>query len=109
MLLGFFNISRPEFRPSQCKSHVAVGGISRDILGAFSEAKEREPVSSIIRPCLVVYATTRSDELLVKFRDERIHLAVVQQEGKTVGLVSLEDVLEELVGEIEDEKDAAHP
>ncbi len=48
----------------------------------------------------------RSDKLLVLFRDRHIHLAVVQDEGKTVGLVTLEDVLEELVGEIEDEKDA---
>ena len=49
----------------------------------------------------------RSDQLLVRFRDEHIHLAVVQDRQKTVGLVTLEDVLEELVGEIEDEKDTS--
>jgi CBS domain containing-hemolysin-like protein len=48
-----------------------------------------------------------SDELLVRFRDEHIHLAVVQEQEHTVGLVTLEDVLEELVGEIEDEKDVS--
>ena len=43
----------------------------------------------------------RADELLVRFRDEHIHLAVVQDKRRTVGLLTLE----ELVGEIEDEKD----
>ena len=47
----------------------------------------------------------RSDWLLVMFRDKHIHLAIVQDRGRTVGVVTLEDVLEELVGEIEDEKD----
>ena len=47
----------------------------------------------------------RSDWLLVMFRDKHQHLAVVQDEGRTMGVVTLEDVLEELVGEIEDEKD----
>ncbi len=47
----------------------------------------------------------RADKLLLMFRDKRIHLAVVQRDKKTVGLVTLEDVLEELVGEIEDEGD----
>jgi CBS domain containing-hemolysin-like protein len=48
----------------------------------------------------------RSDELLVRFRDEHTHLAVVRDQQQTVGLVTLEDVLEELVGDIKDEKDA---
>jgi CBS domain containing-hemolysin-like protein len=51
----------------------------------------------------------KSDELLALFRDQHVHLAVVQDSGKTVGVVTLEDVLEELVGEIEDEKDASAP
>ena len=80
--------------------------MSRDILEALTEGKEQESASSICRPCLMVSAGMRSDELLVRFRDERIHMAVVQDGSKTVGLVTLEDVLEELVGEIEDEKDA---
>lgn len=79
--------------------------MSRDILSALTEGRDGDSVSEVCRPCLMVDADLRSDELLVRFRDERIHLAVVQREGKTVGLVTLEDVLEELVGEIEDEKD----
>jgi CBS domain containing-hemolysin-like protein len=58
---------------------------------------------------VIVEAPIKSDELLALFRDQHVHLAVVQDSGKTVGVVTLEDVLEELVGEIEDEKDAGAP
>lgn len=79
--------------------------MSRDLLEALRDGKNRELVSSIARPALTVPARMRSDELLLLFRDRRIHLAIVQDAGKTIGLVTLEDVLEELVGEIEDERD----
>ena len=79
--------------------------MSRDILEALIDGKDQETAAAICRPCLIVPADMRSDELLVRFRDEHVHLAVVQDGEKTVGLVTLEDVLEELVGEIEDEKD----
>lgn len=89
------------------KSIHEVRGIvmSFDILEALAQGRDEEPVTSILREGLVVDARTRSDELLVLFRDKHIHLAIVQDKGKTVGLVTLEDVLEELVGQIEDEKD----
>ena len=80
--------------------------MSRDILEAVTEGKDTESVRSIRRQPLIVGASIRSDELLVHFRDQRIHLAIVQDRQKTIGVVTLEDVLEELVGEIEDEKDA---
>jgi putative hemolysin len=79
--------------------------LSRDILGALSEAKDNDCVTTIARPALVVSASMRSDALLALFRDRNTHRAVVQDEGHTVGLITLEDVLEELVGEIDDEKD----
>lgn len=79
--------------------------MSHDILEALAEGKDDEPVTSILREALVVEASTPSDQLLVLFRDKYIHLAVVQDQGKTVGLVTLEDVLEQLVGEIDDERD----
>ena len=59
-----------------------------------------------MREPLLVSAHRRSDDLLVLFRDRKIHLCIVRENRKTLGLVTLEDVLEELVGEIEDEKDA---
>ncbi len=89
------------------KSIHEVRGIvmSYDILEALAQGRDEEPVTEILREGLVVDAETRSDELLVLFRDRHIHLAIVQERGKTVGLVTLEDVLEQLVGAIEDEKD----
>ena len=81
--------------------------MSRDILQAVTEGREQETAGSICRPCLTAPASMPSDELLVRFRDAHIHLAVVQDGQTTIGLVTLEDVLEELVGEIEDEKDAS--
>ena len=79
--------------------------LGRDILEALTDGKAQELVSAICRDILKVPPEMRSDELLVLFRKKHVHLAVVQDSKHTVGLVTLEDVLEELVGEIEDEKD----
>ncbi|WP_182868187.1 CNNM domain-containing protein [Rhodopirellula sp. JC639] len=79
--------------------------LGRDVLVASIDQSAAN-VSSIKKPAVVVAAATKSDALLAIFRDRRIHLAVVQDLGKTVGIVTLEDVLEQLVGAIEDEKDA---
>lgn len=79
--------------------------MSRDVLEAISEGRDQEPVGAIARDVLVVPANMRSDHLLMRFRNDRVHLAVVRDGKQVVGLVTLEDVLEELVGEIEDEKD----
>lgn len=80
--------------------------MSNDILQALIADRGNEPIASIIHPVLTVDANLRSDELMVFFREQRIHLAIVQKDLKTIGLVTLEDVLEELVGEIKDERDA---
>jgi CBS domain containing-hemolysin-like protein len=54
---------------------------------------------------LVVPPTQSLEALLLSMRQERIHVAVVVDEGSTVGMVTLEDLLEELVGDIRDETD----
>lgn len=93
--------------PVFCGSIDSVEGFvtSRDILEAIIAGRDDEPVSSITRRVLKFDAAQKSDELLIIFRDEHIHLGVVKENGRTQGVVTLEDVLEELVGEIEDEKD----
>jgi CBS domain containing-hemolysin-like protein len=78
--------------------------LSRDILMKLPNHAS-EPLLTITNPPTICEASTKSDQLLAMFRDQHVHLAVVQDLGKTVGVVTLEDVLEELVGEIEDEKD----
>ena len=81
--------------------------LARDILKAVVNGRGGEIVLSATREGLTVSADRRCDSLLLLFRLRRLHLAVVEDDGRTVGIVTLEDVLEELVGEISDEKDTA--
>ena len=61
---------------------------------------------SIIHPPFVVRDTAKIDDLLTDMRQRKRHMAIVQDENKqTLGLVTIEDILEELVGEIFDEED----
>jgi magnesium and cobalt transporter len=61
---------------------------------------------TLLRPAVFVPESKRLNELLREFRSNRSHLAIVIDEfGNTAGLITIEDVLEEIVGEIEDEFD----
>jgi magnesium and cobalt transporter len=63
---------------------------------------------TLLRPAVFVPESKRLNELLRDFRSNRNHLAIVIDEfGNTAGLITIEDVLEEIVGEIEDEFDEA--
>src|SRR5579863_2595730 len=67
-------------------------------------------VSQIMRDVLVVPESKVLTELLEEFKDRKRHLAVVVDEfGSTAGVITVEDILEQLVGEIEDEFDAPPP
>jgi CBS domain containing-hemolysin-like protein len=73
------------------------------------EAESTERVESVMRPVLYVPDSKPVDELLREMQARRTHVAVVVDEyGGTAGLVTIEDVLEEIVGEITDEYDEAH-
>jgi CBS domain containing-hemolysin-like protein len=72
------------------------------------EAEQTERVESVMRPVLYVPDSKPVDELLREMQARRKHVAVVVDEyGGTAGLVTIEDVLEEIVGEITDEYDEA--
>jgi len=68
----------------------------------------RAPVESAVRPPVFVPDSKPADDLLRDMQRERVHIAVVVDEyGGTAGLVTIEDILEEIVGEITDEYDVA--
>ncbi len=78
----------------------------KDVLKLSNEKKDSENVLTAAKQATFVPESMPINDLLKLFRRERVQLAVVVDEyGGTAGLVSLEDVLEELVGEIEDEHD----
>ena len=64
------------------------------------------PISSILKPVLFVATTQKVNDLMKDLQDKQLHMAIVTDEyGSTAGLVTLEDILEEIVGEIWDEHD----
>ena len=70
------------------------------------EEKENFKWQNLIRPAYFVPETKMISDLLKEFQDKKIHLAIVVDEyGGTSGIVTLEDILEEIVGEINDEFD----
>ncbi len=82
---------------------------SKDLLALVENNKlslDDTTISGLVRPASFIPESKKLDEVLEEFRSSRIHMAVVVDEyGGTAGLVTLEDVLEEIVGEIEDEFD----
>jgi CBS domain containing-hemolysin-like protein len=83
---------------------------AKDLLRLAADAEDRSVPPDLVRRMLVVPADRTLQYLLLVMRRERIHVALVQEAGsKVVGVVTLEDVLEALVGDIRDEHDARMP
>jgi magnesium and cobalt exporter, CNNM family len=75
-------------------------------LVVLSTADDARPVTTLLRPAVVVPETKRVPELLKQFQRQQTQCAIVVDEyGGTAGLVTIEDLLEEIVGEIRDEYD----
>lgn len=71
-----------------------------------AEARSR-PLESLLRPAYFVPESKMLDDLLAELQTRRVHIAIVVDEyGGTAGLVTIEDILEEIVGEIQDEYDS---
>ncbi len=79
----------------------------RDLFAAMQRnGRERAEIRALLRPAIVVPETKPLDEILADFRRTSNHMAVVVDEyGSVAGIVTLEDLLEEIVGEIVDEFD----
>ncbi len=78
---------------------------AKDLLRCLAEGR-RPSLNDIARPPYFIPESKRVDELLGELRQSKVHIAIVVDEyGGTAGLVTIEDLLEEIVGEIQDEYD----
>jgi|TARA_B110000305_G_scaffold238830_1_gene305147 magnesium and cobalt transporter len=81
--------------------------LAKDLLPILSSGQADFNIEDMLREPNVVPETKKADSLLEEFKKDRSHLAIVVDEyGAISGLVTIEDILEELVGEIEDEHDS---
>lgn len=79
---------------------------AKDLLEVWREGKEIDSLRSLLRPATYVPEAKPVDELLEEMQAEHVHMAMVVDEyGGIAGLVTLEDIFEEIVGEIQDEYD----
>jgi putative hemolysin len=78
----------------------------KDLLKVDATTSDDRPITPLIRPTTFVPETKRVPELLKEFQRKQVQMAIVVDEyGGTAGLVTIEDLLEEIVGEIRDEDD----
>jgi len=80
--------------------------LAKDLLRHFANGEEAFNLADVMRPAVVIPESKRLNMLLRDFRSSRNHMAIVVDEyGGVSGLITIEDVLEEIVGEIDDEHD----
>jgi putative hemolysin len=83
---------------------------TRDLLKSLGHPPERFNLKEYIRPAMFVPETKPLPDLLREFRLQKIHIAIVGDEyGGTAGLVTIEDLFEELVGDVSDEHEPSEP
>lgn len=79
---------------------------AKDLLKYLRPEQDNFDINPLLRPAVIVPESKRVDRMLKEFRSERFHMAMVVDEfGAISGLVTIEDILEQIVGDIEDEFD----
>ena len=97
----------PVFSTDQPENVVGIL-LAKDLLPFLTDPKAKLDIRAIMRQPVFVPESARSDQVLRMLKNTQTHIAIVIDEyGSTSGLVTLEDILEEIVGEIEDEHDTA--
>ena len=95
----------PVFSADQPENVVGIL-LAKDLLPFLTDRSSNVDVHALMRQPLFVPESARSDQVLRMLKNTQTHIAIVIDEyGSTAGLVTLEDILEEIVGEIEDEHD----
>jgi magnesium and cobalt transporter len=80
--------------------------LAKDVLKVFVTSRESFDIEPLLRPVVFIPESKRLNTLLTEFRQGRYHMAIVVDEyGGVSGLATIEDVLEQIVGEIDDEHD----
>jgi CBS domain containing-hemolysin-like protein len=80
----------------------------KDLLDGWRKGRQFEPISNFMREAYFIPEGMKLDDLLAEMQSKRVHMAVVVDEyGGTAGVVTIEDIVEEIVGEIRDEYDFA--
>jgi CBS domain containing-hemolysin-like protein len=81
---------------------------AKDLLGAWREGSQGSTIGELLREAYFVPEAKKVDDLLEEMQARRFHISIVVDEyGGTAGLVTIEDIVEEIVGEIRDEYDFA--
>jgi putative hemolysin len=81
---------------------------AKDLLSVWREGNKIESLRELLRPAYFVPEAKKVDELLTELQGQRVHMAIVVDEyGGVAGVVTLEDIVEEILGEIQDEYDDA--
>jgi len=79
---------------------------AKDLLHVMQNGRRRAGIRELLRPAYFVPDIKKADTLLTEMQAQRIHMAIVVDEyGGVAGLVTLEDIIEEIIGEIQDEYD----
>ena len=98
--------SRFPYSPSGQLDDITGIVLAKELMLAMQDHPDEVPWHKLVRAAIVIPGSRRLNSLLQVFRSERRHMAIVVDEyGGTEGIVTLEDILEELVGEIDDESD----
>jgi putative hemolysin len=79
---------------------------AKDLLRIFASGQQPSAVRTLVRPAYFVPESKRLDDLLRELQQQRVHMAIVVDEyGAVAGLVTIEDLVEEIIGDIQDEYD----
>ncbi len=80
--------------------------LAKELLPLVLTGRENFDIANVVRPATIIPESKRLNVLLREFREQRYHMAIVVDEyGGIAGLITIEDILEEIVGDIEDETD----